>query len=193
MSLISTDISTSSDDSTLFADILKGNKQAFSILYERYWDIAYSAAYKRLKDEDQAKDIVQEIFVNIWLKKDAIIENFPAYLSVAVRNRVFKLAEKQKNNSPFFDWIENIPELHSEADSNLLYQEFYAAYESLIDTLPPKRQMIFRLRYHEDLSTQAIADQMGISRKTVQNQLGKAVDQLRIGSSTSFNPSFLLL
>lgn len=190
---MSNHISQSSDDSTLFADILKGNKQAFSILYERYWDIAYSAAYKRLKDEDQAKDIVQEIFVNIWLKKDAIIGNFPAYLNVAVRNRVFKLVEKQKNNSPFFDWIEKIPELHSQADSKLLYQEFYVAYESLIETLPPKRQMIFRMRYHDDLSTKAIADQMGISRKTVQNQLGKAVDQLRIGSSTGFNPYYLLL
>jgi RNA polymerase sigma-70 factor (family 1) len=179
-SLMSTVISHFSDDSTLLAHVFEGSKLAFSILYERYWDKAYSAAYKRLKDEDQAKDIVQEIFVSIWLKKDDVISNFPAYLNIAVRNRVFKLAERQKTSSSFFSWIENRPELYDQADSKLLYEEFYAAYESFLKSLSPKRQMIFRLRYHEDLSTKAIAVQMGISRKTVQNQLGKAVDQLRI-------------
>jgi RNA polymerase sigma-70 factor (family 1) len=177
---MSTVISQFSDDSTLLAHILEGSRPAFSILYERYWDKAYSAAYKRLRDDDQAKDIVQEIFVNIWLKKDVVINNFPAYLNIAVRNRVFKLAERQKTSSSFFRWIENAPEVNEQADSKLLYEEFYAAYESLLKSLSPKRQMIFRLRYHEDLSTKAIAEQMGISRKTVQNQLGKAVDQLRI-------------
>lgn len=173
-------VSQSTDDATLLAHILDENKQAFNILYERYWGRTYSAVYKRLKDEDQSKDIVQEIFVNIWLKRDVIIGNFRAYLDIAVRNRVFKLAEKQKNSSPFFDWIEKIPELHNQADSNLLYREFYSAYESLLDTLPPKRQMIFRLRYHEDLNTKLIAEKMGITRKTVQNQLSKAIEHLRI-------------
>jgi RNA polymerase sigma-70 factor (ECF subfamily) len=69
---------------------------------------------------------------------------------------------------------------HGQADSNIEYQEFYKAYEAVLKTISPKKQLIFRLRFHEDLSTKVIADQLGITRKTVQNQLGRAIEQLRL-------------
>jgi len=76
--------------------------------------------------------------------------------------------------------LENIPQKNSEVDSNLLWNEFLKSYETLLQTLPPKRQEIFRLRYHEDLSTKDIAMRLEITRKTVQNQLGKAVEFLKV-------------
>jgi len=168
------------NDSLLLLQVQQGNKKAFNALYEKYWDKVYANAYKRLKDEDQAKDIAQEIFVSIWLNKENPIDNLPAYLNIAVRNRVFKLVEKQKSVSPFFDKLAELPALHQDADAALAYKEFYKAYEDLLGTLPPKRQMIFRLRYQEDQTTKAIADQLGITRKTVQNQLIKAIEHLKM-------------
>ncbi len=99
MNLLSTD---HTNDTLLLIQIQQGNKRAFNVLYEKYWEQAYLNAYKRLKDDDQARDIVQEIFVAIWLRREIIIDNFPAYISVAIRNKVFKLAEKQKKFHPFF-------------------------------------------------------------------------------------------
>lgn len=168
-------------DSTLLLQIAQGDKYAFNQIYEKYWQFAYSRAYKRLHDRDQAKDIAQEIFIRIWMNRESChIDNLEVYLHVAVRNQVFRLLEKEKITHPFFEFLDNIPAIHAQADSNILYKEFLVAYEGLVNTLPPKRQIIFRMRFQEDLSTTDIANQLGLSRKTVQNQLGKAFDQLKM-------------
>lgn len=170
-----------STDSLLLHQFEQGSTHAFDALFEKYWQKAYSDAYKRLKSHDDAKDIVQEIFTHIWINRETInIENFPAYLNVAIRNKVIKLVSKQKNNHSFFDIFENITKESSKADATLLWKEFSKSYETLLQTLPPKRQKIFRLRYHEDLRTKDIAKQLGITRKTVQNQLGKALETLKV-------------
>lgn len=169
-----------SNDTLLLQQVEAGSKIAFNVLFEKYWEKAFSDAYKRIKDSDAAKDIVQEIFTHIWIKRETLhIENLPAYLNTAIRNKVIKIVTKQKLIHPFFDILENIPEKNSQADAQLLWKEFFKSYESLLGSLPPKRQMIFRLRYQEDLPTKEISLQMGITRKTVQNQLGKAIETLK--------------
>jgi RNA polymerase sigma-70 factor (ECF subfamily) len=169
------------NDKILLQQLEEGSTRAFDQLFEKYWQQAYSSAYKRLKNHDDAKDIVQEVFTHIWIKRQTTqIENFPAYLHVAIRNRVIKFISKQKQSHPFFDLLDTISAKNLYADSSLLWKEFMKAYESLLETLPPKRQAIFRLRYERDLSTRAISKEMGINRKTVQNQLGKAVETLKV-------------
>ena len=134
------------NDALLLLQVEQGSSHAFDILYEKYWGQAYSNAYKRLKDPEQTKDIVQDVFINIWLKRETHIDNFPAYVNTAVRYCVFKLAEKQKKMSPFLDILEDIPATYLKTDANIRLQEFNKAYETLLSTLPPKRQIIFRLK-----------------------------------------------
>lgn len=168
-------------DTLLLKQVEEGSKKAFNILFEKYWESAFSEAYKRLKKYDDAKDIVQEIFTHIWINRETLhIENLPAYLNVAIRNRVVRFVAKQKFVHPFFNLLENLPEKNSQTDADLLWKEFFKSYETLIKSLPPKRQVIFRLRYQEDLPTKVISMQLGITRKTVQNQLGKAIETLKI-------------
>jgi len=173
--------STSPDDKTLLQQIEGGCKSAFGLLYDKYWEKAYSQAYKRIKDADQAKDIVQEIFTHIWVKREAThIDNIAAYLHVAIRNSVIKIVAKQKLTEPFFSALENIAFTDEGADTSLVWKELLLAYEALLDTLPPQRQTIFRLRYKDELTTRDIAAQMGVSRKTVQNQLRLATEQIKL-------------
>jgi RNA polymerase sigma-70 factor (ECF subfamily) len=175
--------SSSSDhfqDEGLLEKIAEGCQSSFNTLYEKYWEFTYASAYKRLKDADMAKDVVQEIFTHIWFKRETLqINNLPAYLYVAVRNRVFKHVVQKKSTHPFFAVLETLPSLCEQTDSNLLAKEFFKAYEVLVNTLPAKKQSIFRLRFEQDLSTKEIAHQLGLSRKTVQNQLTRAVEYLR--------------
>lgn len=169
------------DDTILLQQVGEGSKKAFNILFEKYWESAFSDACKRLKKYDNAKDIVQEIFTHIWINRETLhIENLPAYLNVAVRNKVIKFVAKQKLVHPFFSMLDNIPEMNDQPDANLLWKEFFNSYEALMESLPPKRQVIFRLRYEEDLPTKVISMQLGITRKTVQNQLGKAIETLKV-------------
>jgi len=174
-------VSNCTDDVLLLEQIEQGNKHAFNLLFEKHWGKAYTEAYKRLKDPDQAKDIVQEVFTHIWLKRESLhINNLPAYLNIAIRNKVFKLVEKQKIIHPFFEILEDMPATHLRADDSLLWKEFLISYEALLNALPPKRQIIFRLHFQNDLPTKDIATQLGITRKTVQNQLGKAIEKLKV-------------
>lgn len=174
------------NDQVLLNQLQEGNSGAFEILFDKYWDLAYSNAYKRLKNSDDAKDIVQEIFIHIWQNRNSLfILNVPAYLHVAVRNRVFRLIAKQKTTHPFFDILDNEVAESNSADSRILWEDFKNSYEALIKTLPPKRQEIFRLRFQDDLTTQEIAKKLAITRKTVQNQLGKALVTLKVSLTQS--------
>lgn len=168
-------------DSSLLQQVEQGSRRAFDLLFEKHWSAAYTSAYRRLRDADQAKDIIQDIFTHIWLNREILhIRNLPAYLSRAVRNRVIKIVAKEKLSHPFFNILEEGPGSELSADKELLWKEFFRAYEQLVAAFPAKRQLIFRMRFENDLSTKEIAQELGLSRKTVQNQLHKAIEQLRI-------------
>jgi len=180
------------DDSLLLGQLTSGNKKAFDILFNKYWESSVNIAYKRTKDLDTAKDIVQEIFTQIWINREKQIENLPAYLNIAIRNRVIKFFAKQKPIHPFFDALDNISEKNSCADMQLIWKELMQSYEDLLESLPPKRRDIFRLRMQDGLSTKSIATELGIARKTVQNQLGKAMETLKLSLIRLFTIGILL-
>jgi RNA polymerase sigma factor (sigma-70 family) len=138
------------DDRLLLSRVQLGDKEAYNHLFKKYWSQAYAGAYKRLKDMDQAQDVVQEVFVHVWLKRETPIHNFPAYLNIAVRNQVLKVVIQQRRNSPFLDTLHDLPAEHHGPDANIRWQEFSNAYEAMVTGLPPKRQQIFRLRFNED-------------------------------------------
>jgi len=175
------------EDRIMLQQLEQGNREAFNMLFEKYWEKSFSEAYKRLKNREDAKDIVQEIFSHLWIKRETThIENLPAYLHVAIRNKVIKFVSKQKLSHPYFDKLDQLTEKNSDADSNILWKEFYRSYEALLNTLPAKRLEIFRLRFEEDLPTKDISFRLGIKQKTVQNQLGKALDTLKVSLTRVF-------
>lgn len=168
------------NDTELLLQLSKGSRPAFDALYNRHWKQIYNAAYKRLNDEQQAQDIAQDVFVQLWTRgTTSPIENLAAYLHTSARNGVFKYFEKQGKQSALPDTIENISDEHDRADAGMLHQEFLNAFNELVDTLPTQQRIIFKMRFEQDLNSQQIAEQLGISPKTVRNQLGKALATLR--------------
>lgn len=169
-----------SNDQALLAQLRDGDSYAFDVLYQKYWDKVYGEAFKRLQNVDKAKDITQEVFVSLWAKrKENFIDNLPAYLFVSVRNNVFKLQKKASLFSPIEDLLDDLYASPQKADAKILEHEFFKALAAFIEALTPAQQQIFKMHYQEELSTKEIAERLQISRKTVQNQLGKAVIRLR--------------
>lgn len=167
-------------DKLLVRQLQDGNSHVFDVIYDKYWDSVYSAAYKRLKDADYAQDITQDIFLQLWLRrKELVIDNLSSYLFTAVRNNVYKWLEKEQKYTPISELLEQLCTAKDQTDAGIIRKEFMIYYEALINTLTPSRQEIFRMRFHEDLSTAEIAKKLKISRKTVQNQLGRSIAQLR--------------
>ncbi|WP_291906939.1 RNA polymerase sigma factor [Chitinophaga sp. CB10] len=166
-------------DQHLLAEIGRRNGLAFDVLYNRYWKDVFNIAYKRVHNMDMAQDVAQDVFVQLWSReKDTPIENLPGYLRIATRNGVFRQLEKERR---YEDLPEDSDDLrsHGLADGQVLYKEFHAAFEALINTLPPQQKLIFQLRFQEGRSTQEIAEQLDISVKTVRNQMGRALSTLR--------------
>ena len=168
------------NDSELLALISQDNCEAFQLLYHRYWLQLYDSAYQRLKDCQQAEDIVQDIFVSIWTRRETLkIENLPAYLHAAVRFRVFNYVTRDIAASSFYEPFEAMTSQSQGADGHLLEKELISLLNAYIKTLPEKRRRIFLMHIKENFSTKEIAVQLRLSQKTVQNQLGTALHGFR--------------
>lgn len=88
------------NDKLLLLRLREGNRAAFDALYERHWKLVFSAAYKRLQNEELAKNVTQEVFVHLWNRSaNAGIENLPTYLFTAVRNKVFTHLARESSSS----------------------------------------------------------------------------------------------
>lgn len=173
------------NDKLLLLQLKEGSRKAFDALYDQYWSAVYAAAYKRLQDEDMAKDIAQDVFLQLWAKRDTLhIENLPAYLYTAIRNKVYNIFEQQRKFMPVPDLFASLAERDDQADAMLLKKEFLRAYDALLESLPVTQRKIFRMRYDQGLSTEDIAAQLDISRKTVQNHLSSAVTRMRSSLTT---------
>lgn len=167
-------------DRELFLLIQQSDRAAFEELYNRYWLLLFNKAYKRLHDKEACRDIVQDIFCDLWNKRTTRqIENVSAYLSAAVKNKVYTLLADGKAGKHFVEPFENLVSTSS-ADSNFNQKEFSHLLYLWMQSLPEKRREIFRLKYYEGASTRVISEQLNISQKTVQNQLLLAFQDLRV-------------
>ncbi|MFA4870690.1 MAG: sigma-70 family RNA polymerase sigma factor [Pedobacter sp.] len=177
----------------LFLYIKEGDHRAFDELYGRTWEELYIKTYSKLKIEDLAKDIVQEVFVDLWNKRtERNIDNVIAYLMQSVK---FKVIDEFRRSKYKFVEIDNFIEQirdSSDADSQLISKEFFSLLRQWTETLPRKRREIFRLKYEEDLSNKEIAEQLGVSVKTVQNQLLNSSFELKLLLRNALFTYFLL-
>lgn len=160
--------------------IMEDDSHAYEELYNRYWASLYNAAYKRLNDMDACKDLVQDVFADLWKRRKQVrIEDAAAYLHTSVRFQLFKLVARGGRTTHLSGLFESIASSSYSASSLLQEKELQELVEAWARTLPRKRRNIFLLHYRNEISTAEIANELGISRKTVQNQLNTSLHSLR--------------
>ncbi|WP_165304983.1 sigma-70 family RNA polymerase sigma factor [Pedobacter sp. SYP-B3415] len=170
---------TDTSSQELFFLIGQGDERAFERLYDRYWKALFNQACKRLNDPEKSRDIVQNVFMDIWNRRAVLaVENPEAYLRTAIRFQVIK--ETAKHAGHFADVFENEISSCFLADDLLADHEMQNLLRLFLEALPAKRRRIFELHYFEAHSTTAIAEQLCLNRKTVQNQLHSAARLLRL-------------
>jgi len=161
-------------DRELWQRIQKGDEAAFQKLFYRHHPAMVNLAFILLRDESMAKDIAQDVFVRLWIKRNdfQIHGAWKAYLLSAVRNRCINELKKEKKLD-FTDQIESYSPVQGASD-NLQLTDLEKSIQVGIKKLPDACRTVFVLRRVEDLSLKEIANQLGISPKTVENQLTKA-------------------
>lgn len=135
------------DDDKIWLDKLtSGDPKAYHILFDKYYYASYSFSLKFLKEKADAEDVVQDVFCDLWLKKESYIsvENFRSYLYTALRNRCLALIKHQKVKAKFID---NEKQKH-EYDfflENILEEEVYRKTKEAVQSLPRQMAKLYEL------------------------------------------------
>jgi RNA polymerase sigma-70 factor (family 1) len=171
-----------SDESKLLRELSQGSERAFTELYNRYKNVVYSCAMKITKSKTLSDEVVQEIFLKIWCKKEALtdIAHFESYIFIMARNQVFNLLKKIARERNLKNEIHYNSISFDLADSALEEQQFKAIFNKIIKQLPPQQQKVYRMVREEDLNYQQIAELLEISPLTVQKHMAQATKLIRL-------------
>jgi RNA polymerase sigma-70 factor (family 1) len=169
-------------DCELVALLALDDHRAFELLYTRHWAHLYQSAFFILRDKDACKDMVQDVFAWLWEHRHTLqVQSVKAYLKTAVRFKVANYIRSGRVRDSFFEELAHFTPLALPPGSEELAEakELQAIIQQEIGALPEKCQEIFRLSREEYLSNQEIADRLGLSVKTVENQKTIALKRLR--------------
>lgn len=181
-------------DSELITLICDGNENAFTEIYNRYWKQVLYYAVQKTGDMTAAEDIVQDVFVSLWKRREQleIKSEFKNYLIVSIKYRVLKFLNRERikrlaeeSNGLTYDLLDDSTQQYLDFD------ELRSALEEMICKLPEKSALIYRMNKDEGRSHREIAYEMGMSEKAVNSNLVRTKKILRAGLHT-FLFGFLL-
>lgn len=173
----------SQSDEELWMNILDGDDQSFAIFYDRYWLRMYKAAQYYLRDPDASEEVVQEVFLLIWNKRHHLqIKNFAAYLNSATRYEVYRKLKAAKNSLLEFHENYNFASsvVYNQGYDRLNEIDKHNQLQRCLNALPERCREIFYLSKFRHLSNTEIAEHLGITKHSVENQLSTALKHLRI-------------
>lgn len=168
------------DEKTLVKQLSKGNLLAFNALFKSYGIKLYHFAYRYLKSKEESEELVQEVFTLVWEKRADLKENlsFKSFLFTISFNIIKKHFRARTYLSEYYKSITAI-ELDMQTSRQITYNSLYQFVNQLVNKLPDRRKEIFIKSRFEGLSIKEIAKKMGISHKTVENQLTDALKYIR--------------
>lgn len=170
------------DESKLISALHKGDIFAFNELYKRYSPKVYNFTLKHLEHEEDVKDLVQEVFITIWNRREDIDEkqSFNGYLFTITLNSIRKFYRKKVRNRKLAEhWLSSESHNSNITLDTINYRSINEIAQKIIDKLPPKRKEVFILSREKGLRNEEIAEKMNISKKTVENHLNLALRELR--------------
>lgn len=168
----------------------------FQVFFEKHYQKLCSIAYNYLKDKDASKDVAQEVFINIWNKRKDLVDDPKAiyYLITSVKNNCISILRKRVNHlSINEEEVINSIKIDTTASQEYNEIDIYVFIENALTELPPKCAIIFKMSRYKSMTYMQIAENLNISVKTVENQMGKAIKIMRNYIKTNPLPLFVLL
>lgn len=169
-------------DAELARLIKDDSREAYRELFDRYTPAIYHFALSYLKTEVDAEGLVQDVFLKIWEHRLSIdpAKNFKSYIFKIAVNSIYDLVRKRNIQHAFDDLLRlNFKQGEEFTWHKVIYEELQSRLDELVGRLPAKQQQIFRMNKEEGLSNDEIAAQLQLSKRTVENQLYRAVAFLK--------------
>lgn len=172
---------TQQPDIELWQQVRESSTEAYEALYFRYMPVVFAEIQRRVKLNAEAEDLTQEIFLTLWEKRQEIqIEGrFFSYLFRMARNKVLNYFRDRKIPYEYLEAWENLAEQKvllthlPEAFRMDMLEHMERTMEEEREKLPPKMRQAYELRYEQQLTDKAIAQQLNISPHTLRNQLNE--------------------
>jgi len=171
------------------------HKEAFEQLFRSHYKGLCFFAMQYVKNDETAKEIVQNAFISLWEKRDSIdlSRQVKSYLSTSVRNKCLNhLRDNRKFDNDLLNLEQLSPDALYEQPDRLVEAELRDSIHLAMEELPEKCREVFRLNRFEQLKYQEIADRLQISVKTVETQMSKALQHMRLRLKEFMVPILLL-
>ncbi|HMI03987.1 MAG TPA: RNA polymerase sigma-70 factor [Pedobacter sp.] len=169
-------------DQELFVLLQQGDQIAFAQIYERYLQLLFRHALDMLHDEDEARDVVQDIFQMLWEKAGEleIHTSIRSFLYASTRYRVLKRIRHSKVADQYLSTLRNeFESCVASTDQSIAEKELTKKIEAGLAKLPPKMREVFELSRVHELSYKEIAEQLDLSDHTVKRQVSNALKIMR--------------
>jgi RNA polymerase sigma-70 factor (ECF subfamily) len=168
------------EDELLF-QLKNGDQEAFSRLFNHYRPVVYNVAYKFLKSTVLAEEIVQDVFLKIWLKRNEMdaIKDFNAYLFIMARNFVFDRIKKMSYEMEARSALKTETFFIDDTEYLVRQHQCQQLLKEAIELLPPQQKSVYNLAKVEGLSQERIAERMKLSKLTVKKHMAMALQAIR--------------
>ncbi|QEL01426.1 RNA polymerase sigma-70 factor [Olivibacter sp. LS-1] len=168
-------------DMQLLVGIRNRNSTAFDELFHKYYKLLCGYAYLYLKEEEESKDIVQNLFIELWEKKrfDKLNGDVKSYLYRAVRNRCLNYLRNTETRARKQSDYEKLSEDNYQMQDKEMFEQIYKKLEANLNDLPRQRKEAISLVYLHDKKYQDVAETMGISINSLKTHLKIGLKNLR--------------
>lgn len=170
------------EEKQLINKLIEGDYPAFEKIYNLYVNRVYYFALRYLKNNLEAEEMVQEVFTKLWENRQNLNPelSFSGYLLTITKNTIFNENRKKVNHLAYCDYVLNFLQKHvRDLEREIISQDLLSKVNQTIDSLPPKRQEIFKLSRLNGLSHKEISKQLNISEKTIETHMRLAFKDIR--------------
>lgn len=167
-------------------------EEAYARVFNDHWKKLYTSAYLRLRDEELAKDMVQDLFVNVWQRRHTIqiTESMEAYLCRSLQYQLIAHFRKENIRSKAFAYLlEKMAEVEERISDRLTEQDLEKTVSAELKQMPDTMREIFNLRIR-DYTVAEIAKSLNLAEKTVRNNISKGLSRIRKAISRDFPEDF---
>lgn len=188
--------SLSQSDALLLYQLSTGDRAAFTALYEKYWESLFLTAARALRNETEAADVVQDVFLSLWKRRAelSIKGSLEGYLHKSVRFHALHFIEKNITRSDYLTHLKTVAlqysDVHLELEADA--KKIAVVIDQTVRTMSPKMQEAYRLSREQHLTHRQIAEKMQISEETVKKHIQHALIEVKKALAASGFPLWLV-
>jgi RNA polymerase sigma-70 factor (ECF subfamily) len=177
-------------DFELITRIKEGDELAFRLVFDSYSSKLYYFSLKFLKEKEPCQEVVQEVFMNLWINREKLDTQYPIapYLYTITRRLTLNVLRQVASSQIAMEkmWL-NLQTTTNETEEHVFMEDLERFTEQVLVSLPKQQQLVYRMSRQQELSFDEIAEELNISRNTVKNHLVSALKTLRTQLQKAFS------